>query len=650
MASHTEFETATLCYALLKEYSEELASEFCGLAFPHDQDRENAQAIISSLPPTFIHTLITSSLPDTTFKSIIQNPRTFEKPVMARKEQIFYDRVKKLFLTYRVVGHTRTVHALCIDPANVLIFTGSDDSLIKVWHVASLSLVCTLKGHEDGRRVVGLTMSPDHRLLASWSDDRFVRLWSLVDGACVSVVPCDVEEQRDREIRDVVFSPCNRFLAIAVEQSVRVLRITDLVPSLAAAHKDISEGRDVLAGNAIFANDMERFNHYDPARFLESPPKTQRQLQLKANVMCVAFSPGGNLMATALESGSVVVVGMTSGRRWTIQVHEANADGVMFLKDDFHQMLTWSQKGGEVKLWKFMDKSRELATFSVRKVARRAHLVAISVSCDASLLFACTSTTVFAWKLRAAKGDKVRKPILHVDDSVLMTQVSDVQAHPFLPSVFLAVTKAVSAPITIWDVNSPDKPIHTLMTPVEMNKVQMARWGADGVSVVASDTQGGVFLFRVAEDPVCRTMPQFFPTDFTASEWVAEVGQVEEATKCPTHLNSRTTLLNVDRNPIYDDFSPYSLKELEVTPVFPSATKYSWLSEELWVKKSPQLSEPKVPDVKPPVPFQKAPELQMLAMQSDTGSDVESDDESDSDAKVPEPSSESDSFSRSDDE
>lgn len=641
MASHTEFETATLCYALLSEFSEELASEFCDLAFPHDQDRSNAQAIVSSLPPDFIPTLISNSFPKTTFKSIIQNSRTFEKPDFSPSSQIFYDRIKRLFLVCRIVGHTRTVHEICIDPANTLIITGSDDSLIKIWHVASLSLIITLKGHEDGKRVIGLAMSPDRRLLASWSDDTFVRLWSLIDGACVAVIPCCNYDQPESMIRDVSFSPCNRFLAIAVDLNVRVLRITDLVPSLAGVLRDLTIGKD----NPLFSSEHELFNSYDPNSFLHSPPKIHKNVPLKANIVTVSFSPGGNLMACGLDSGVVSVISMSSARRWTIQAHDGNpVDGIKFIKGDFHQMVTWSQKGGEAKLWRFLDKSRELATFSVRKVARRAHLVTVAISCDASLIFACTSTSVYAWKLRAVKSqiDKIKKPILHVDDSVLMMQVSDVQAHPFLPSVFLAVTKAVSAPITIWDVNSPEKPIHTLMTPVEMNKVQTARWGADGVSVVASDTQGGVFLFKVAEGPICRTMPQFFPTDFTASEWVPSMGQVEERTRTPTHLSSRKRLLDVDNTCIYEDYSPYSLKELEVTPVFDPATKYSWLSEEMWMRKGGGEGrfEPKhVPVVE--VPRQFTPEL------STESSETPEPDDSDSDAKVPESS---DTLSGVDDE
>ena len=640
--AHTEFEAATLTYALLSEYNQEFGSEFCDLAFSHDQDRENAEAILASLPPNFIHSLIRSKLPDTTFKSILYNSNPFPRVDLAAPSKLLYERLKRIFMTYRAVGHLRCVHHLCVDPQGLLLFTGSDDSLIKVWHIPSFSLMCTMKGHEDGRHVAGLTMSPDRRLLASWGEDRCVRLWSLVDGQCVTVIPCVSDKKTDKGIMDVKFSPCNRFMAIAADQTVRVLKITELIPCLAEAAREIGEGRDVMASNVMFgSSEKDRYNAYDPVRFLRFPPKTHKQLQLKASVMSVSFSSGGSLMGVCLEDGSVVIVSMSTARRWTIQAHESNAaDGVLFMKNDFHTLITWSQKGGEAKLWRFIDKSRDLKTFSVRKSSRRAHLVTVRVNCDASLVVACTSASVFAWRIASQKNamNKLQKPLLHVDDAVIMTQVSDVQTHPFLPNVFLAVTKSVSAPITIWDVNAPDHPIHTLMIPVEMNRVQVVRWGADGMSVFASDTQGGVFMFKIAVEPECRTMPQFFPSDFTPSVWVPERGQLEVSTREMSHVQPKSFLLDMERSKIYDDYAPYTLSELAMTPVYEPAQKYAWLSEEIWVRRESKEIEVKP---EPPAPVPKPVTTfpgDLFGLQGESESTETDGDESDTDAKVSEPS------------
>jgi WD40 repeat protein len=578
--AHTEFEATTLAYALLQTFDKNIADEFYESAFTHEQTKENARGLLTSLPPQFIPSLIQSSCPDTTFRSIIQNPGPFPKEPLRpqeRRSQLVSERVRNIVITHRLIGHTRAVHHIALDPLNILFFTGSDDSMIKCWHVPSMSLICTFKGHEDG--VTGLLMSPDRRLLASWSEDKFLRLWSLVDGSAVAVISLFDPEL----VKAATFPPCGRYLAaISVTGQIKILRIGELIPCLVSALKGLTaDGRihyGYTIGDLLFPDgDYSRFEDYDPHNFLRQPPKVHRQFNLKAPAGSIAFSPGGNLLAATLASGSVLVLSMSYQRRWSIpQAHEAGVDGAYFLKNSFHSLLTWSQRGGDIKLWKFQEKSKAIVTFSVRTQSRRAHLVTVAVSCDECLVFACSSQAVFAWKIDNPS------PILHNDDSQLVSFVTDVCANPVLPTVFMATCKSL---ITIWDACQPGAPIHQLIIPVETPRIQTARWAPDGLAVIASDVSSGVYVFRVSETPECRQMPQFFETDFTASSWIADRGQIEEANGLPIHRQSRSVLLDENRVQIYQDFRPYSLDELVVVPMFGPVMKYAWLNEELWTRR-----------------------------------------------------------------
>jgi hypothetical protein len=213
--------------------------------------------------------------------------------------------------------------------------------------------------------------------------------------------------------------------------------------------------------------------------------------------------------------------------------------------------------------------------FTVRTQSRRSHLISCSIGCDESLLYACGSQSVFAWTM----GNPA--PILHSDDACL-SGIAEVSANPVLPHVFMAVCKSL---ITIWDANLPSEPIHRLIIPVETPRIHIARWGPDGMSVFASDAAGGVYWFRVAEGPECRTMPQFFDTDFTVSAWVPEEGQIEESNGLPTHRQNRTVLFDADRLEIDNEFHPLALDETTVVPTVPPALKYAWLDEETWTRK-----------------------------------------------------------------
>jgi WD40 repeat protein len=68
---------------------------------------------------------------------------------------------------------------VAFSPDGRLLASGSDDKTIKLWEVASGSLVRTLSGHTNDVRSVAF--SPDGRLLASGSDDKTIKLWDISD-------------------------------------------------------------------------------------------------------------------------------------------------------------------------------------------------------------------------------------------------------------------------------------------------------------------------------------------------------------------------------------------------------------------------------------------------------------------------------------
>jgi hypothetical protein len=124
--------------------------------------------------------------------------------------------------------------------------------------------------------------------------------------------------------------------------------------------------------------------------------------------------------------------------------------------------------------------------------------------------------------------------------------------------------------------------------------MQAAIWGADGMSVFATDsTGGGVYVFKVAEIPECRILPQFFDTDFTVSVWKSDKGQIDDVTKVPTHLQSKSVLMNADRIIIYDDYRPFALGELVVPALFGGDLTAACIEEERWLRQFKKESEGK---------------------------------------------------------
>jgi len=215
-----------------------------------------------------------------------------------------------------LVGHSNWVLSVAFSPDGKLLASGSGDSTVRLWEVATGQEITTLLGHNHA--VNAVAFSPDGKLLASGSGDNNIKLWNVVTGQEITTLAGHTDA-----VSSVVFSPDGKLLASGSgDSTVRLW--------------EVATGQEITT--------LPNFN---------------------CIIHCVAFSLNGLMLASGFNkrnstAGGVQLWQITIGQETNlIKNHEAHTNAVKAIafKPDQSMLATGGNryKGSSVNLWQFPD-------------------------------------------------------------------------------------------------------------------------------------------------------------------------------------------------------------------------------------------------------------------------------------------------------
>jgi WD40 repeat protein/3',5'-cyclic AMP phosphodiesterase CpdA len=239
---------------------------------------------------------------------------------------------------HELTGHKSSVWPMAFHPDSRQIVTASNDGTARIWDVGSGACVATVTGH--GRRRTAVRFSADGTRLAVCGNDGAVQLWDPRSGSRRGQL-AGVPER----LVSAIFSPVEPRIAAA--SSAGTIHIW----SLDQAHPQ-------AAGGAA-AGDTGGAGGADPVE----TGVYERELRVDTdNVWAEAFSPDGDVLATANDDDSVRLWYRTTGRPLlTIPDHRGRVRSVAFSPDG--RILATGCDDRLVRLWE-IETGRLLATLS----------------------------------------------------------------------------------------------------------------------------------------------------------------------------------------------------------------------------------------------------------------------------------------------
>ena len=186
--------------------------------------------------------------------------------------------------------HGDWVFSVSFSPDGITLASGSRDSTVKLWDVATHTNIATLEGHRGA--VNSVSFSPDGTLLASGSGDRTVKLWDVKTHTHIATL-----EGHTQYITSVSFSPDGRLLASgSYEDTVKLWDVQN------HTHIATLEGHTDDVNSVSFSPDGTTLASGSDDRTVKLWNVDSREniLTLEGHgdsVYSVSFSPDGALLA-----------------------------------------------------------------------------------------------------------------------------------------------------------------------------------------------------------------------------------------------------------------------------------------------------------------------------------------------------------------
>ncbi|XP_013776730.1 bromodomain and WD repeat-containing protein 3-like [Limulus polyphemus] len=421
----------------------------------------------------------------------------------------------------RMLGHLSSVYCVLFDRTGKYIFTGADDTLVKIWSAWDGRLLSSLRGHSA--EITDMAVTYDNSLIAASSVDKIIRVWCLRTTAPVAVLT-----GHTGMVTSLQFCPYPK----------------------GSLHYLISTGND---GCVCFWQWSTKTTIFNP-----KPLKFTERNRAGAQMICSSFSSGGIFLATGSTDHHVRVYNILGNSEpekiMELEFHSDRVDSLQFSHIGC-RFITGSKDGTALVWWY----ERQKWNTTCLKMTAKLPGVPPDEGEDTKLKL---KVTMVGWSL---------------DDSLVITAVNDhslkvwdsytgtlkhilnchedevfvLETHPTDTRILLSAGH--DGRIVLWDIIS-GVVIKSFFNTIEgqgHGAVFDCKFSFDGLMFASTDSHGHISIFGLGSNERYKKVPeeQFFHTDYRPLIRDSNQHVLDEQTQCAPHLMPPPFLVDIDGNP-----------------------------------------------------------------------------------------------------